>query len=114
MSNRNPRLYLQDILDSIEKIEQYTEGMKFADFKKNRMAQDAVIRNIEIIGEASSNLPKRLTNEYPHVPWKSMKGMRNLVIHEYFGVDINITWKTIRKSLPKLKPVIEAALASIG
>ena len=86
---------------------------RFADFKKNRMAQDADIRNIEIIGEASSNLPKRLTSEYPRVPWKSMKGMLNLAIHEYFGVDINITWKTIRTSLPKLKPVIEAALASI-
>ncbi len=113
MSKRNPRLYLQDILESISRIEEYTKGMKFADFRKNLMAQDAVIRNIEIIGEAASKLPKSLTNKHPDVPWSKMKGMRNLAIHEYFGVDINITWKTVSKSLLKLKPMIETALGSV-
>ena len=102
-----------DILECISRIEKYTKGLKFSDFKKKHMAQDAVLRNIEIIGEATSNLPKKLTSKHPDVPWNKMKGMRNLVIHEYFGVDLNITWKTVRESLPKLKPMIEAVLSTL-
>jgi uncharacterized protein with HEPN domain len=77
------------------------------------MVQDAVIRCIEIIGEASSNIPKKITVKYPDIPWSKMRGMRNLGIHEYFGVDLNITWKTIRTSLPKLKPQIEDILKEL-
>jgi len=113
MSKRSPILYLQDILDSIERIAQYTKGMKFAGFRSNRMVQDAVARNIEIIGEAASKIPKRITNKHTSIPWDKMKGMRNIVIHEYFGTDINITWKTIKESLPKLKPQIKSLLDSL-
>ncbi len=113
MSKRSPRLYIQDILVCIAKIEKYTKGMKFSDFKKKDYIQDAVLRNIEIIGEATTNLPKKLTNKHPQVPWNKMKGMRNLVIHEYFGVDLNITWKTTKESLPKLKPMVETVLDTL-
>lgn len=115
MSERDYRLFLNDILDSIEKIEEYTSGMDFRKFTSNQMAIDAVIRNFEIIGEAAKNIPDDVQTKYPSVPWNKMKAMRNIVIHEYFGVDVNITWKTIRKSLPNLKAkVLEAVERESG
>ncbi len=113
MSKRSPHLYILDILEHIAKIEKYTKGMKFSEFKKKDYMQDAVLRNIEIIGEATVCLPKKLTNKYPDIPWSKMRGMRNLLIHEYFGVDVNITWKTVKESLPKLKPMIEKVLKEL-
>jgi len=110
MSKRNPLLFLQDILDSIEKIEIYTRDIDFTGFRNNPMIIDAVVRNLEIIGEAAAKLPARILKKYPTVPWSKMKAIRNKVIHEYFGIDFNITWKTVKKSLPALKLNIVAAL----
>lgn len=110
MSERNYRLFLRDILDSISKIESYTTGVDFKKFRVNNMLIDAVIRNFEIIGEAASNVPETIQDKYSKIPWSKMKAMRNLVIHEYFGVDLSITWKTAKKSLPKLKKQIEQAM----
>jgi len=103
MSDLDFRMFLQDILDFIGKIEKYTNDMDFRKFRANEMIIDADIRNIEIIGEASSNMPVMIQKKYPSIPWTKMKSMRNKVIHEYFGIDVNITWKTIKKSLPQLK-----------
>jgi uncharacterized protein with HEPN domain len=91
MSERNYRVFLRDILDSINKIEKYTSGVDFRKFRVNSMLIDAVIRNLEIIGEASSNIPEAIQEKYSKIPWSKMKAMRNLVIHEYFGVDLSIT-----------------------
>ena len=110
MSERDHRLFLQDILDSIEKIETYTKDIDFKGFRNNPMIIDAVIRNLEIIGEAASKIPGKIIKKYPAVPWSKMKAIRNKVIHEYFGVDFNITWKTVKKSLPALKVDIIVAL----
>ena len=103
MSDRDYRLFLNDILESIEKIEKYTGHITFKDFKNNQMIIDAVVRNFIIIGEASTNIPPEMHNKYSKIPWKKMKSMRNIVVHEYFGVKLNTTWNTAKKSLPKLK-----------
>ncbi len=103
MYDRDFRLFLNDILESIEKIEKYTANITFKDFTNNQMIIDAVVRNFIIIGEASTNISPEMQNKYPKIPWKKMKAMRNIVVHEYFGVKLNTTWNTARKSLPKLK-----------
>ena len=100
---RNPKLYLRDILDAIAKIEDYTEGLSFEEFSKNNLVVDAVVRNFEIIGEASKNIPEETKSQYSQIPWKEMAGMRDKMIHEYFGVDLEIVWETIKTRLPQLK-----------
>lgn len=104
-SHRSHNLYLNDILESIEKILEYTEGIDFDEFCENSMVFDAVIRNFEIIGEAARNIPDNLRSKYPHIPWADMVGMRNILIHGYFGVDYSIVWNTIGL-LSKLKAEI--------
>jgi len=103
MAKRNDKLYLRDILDSIEKIESYVNNLDYEKFSENSIIIDAVVRNFEIIGEATKNLSKEIKSSYPEIPWKEMAGMRNKVIHEYFGVNLKIIWKTIKERLPKLK-----------
>ncbi len=82
MSKRDVRLFLYDILECIEKIEKYTKDMDFDDFVKNDLVVDAVIRNLEIIGEALKNIPEDFRSKYPDIPWKKIGGFRNIVIHE--------------------------------
>jgi uncharacterized protein with HEPN domain len=110
MKKRNGNLYIGDILDSIRRIEGYVKGLTFKDFIKNKMVVDAVIRNFEIIGEAAKSVPSEMRVKYKKVPWKEMAGMRDKTIHEYFGVDLNIIWKTIKQSLPELKRDIRGIL----
>lgn len=107
MTKRNNNLYIKDILDSIDKIEEYVKGLSFEDFTKNKMVIDAVVRNFEIIGEAAKNMPSEVKTKYKKIPWKEMAGMRDKTIHEYFGVDLKIIWKTIKQSLPVLKRAIK-------
>jgi uncharacterized protein with HEPN domain len=104
---RDPQLYLQDILDSIGKIKRYTADLSFDEFVSNDMVMDAVTRNLEIIGEAAARIPDNIRLYYPNVPWYEMKGMRNIVAHEYFGVDPKIVWKTVQHSLPELSIMIK-------
>ena len=106
MSERDYRLFLHDILESSVKIEKYIGNITFKEFSSNQMIIDAVVRNFIIIGEASSNISDEIRNKYPIVPWSKMKAMRNIVVHEYFGVNLRTTWNTIKKSLPKLKKEI--------
>jgi len=114
MRKREYRDYLKDIIDSIEDIESFTENMTFEDFAKDRKTINAVIRSIEVIGEATKNLPKSVRDRYPSIPWRRMAGMRNKMIHEYFGVDIEILWKTIKENVPPLKPLIQEVLERFG
>ncbi|HEX4839773.1 MAG TPA: DUF86 domain-containing protein [Rhabdochlamydiaceae bacterium] len=103
MSSREWSFRIQDILSAIDKIQQYIKGMTLNQFKKNSLVIDAVVRNIEIIGEASKAIPAAVRRSYPDVPWERMCGMRDIVSHRYFGVDIQIVWRTARKSLPSVR-----------
>ena len=106
MSKRSSRLYVQDIRESIDAIFQYVLGLTFTDFCADRMRYSAVIREFEIIGEAVVKLSPHLTKQFPDVQWQDIKDFRNLLIHEYFGVDLEIVWKVIRDDLPKLYETI--------
>lgn len=94
---------IKDILHAIDKIEKYTKNLTISEFKKNELVIDAVIRNFEIIGEASNSLPLEIQNAHPHIPWRQIIGLRNLLIHEYFGVDADAVWQTAHTHLPALK-----------
>lgn len=102
-SSRDWSFRINDILDAIDKIEQYTKNMNAAEFKKNGLVIDAVVRNFEIIGEASGSIPLTVQRSHPHIPWKQMTEMRNFLIHEYFGVDVSTVWQTAHIHLPPLK-----------
>ncbi len=103
-------VFLQHILDAINLIEEYTKNKSYKDFENNRMLQDAVIRELEIIGEATKNLSKELRKAHPHIPWKQIAGMRDKLIHGYFGVDLEAVWNTVTKDLPILKKNIKKIL----
>lgn len=108
--NRSHLLYLNDIAESIEKIQNYAEGLSYEEFCQSNMVVDAVLRNLEVIGEASGHIRNEIKEAYPAVPWKLMISMRNILIHEYFGVDLEIIWKTIQESLPELLVIVRKAL----
>lgn len=90
MSEKSPRVYLDDILTSIFRIEEYTQKLSFGNFKEDQKTIDAVVRNLEIIGEAAKNMPESFVEKHNDLPWQEMVSMRNKVIHEYFGVDLHI------------------------
>lgn len=103
---RNMKLYLQDIWESISAIEEYTRNLSEDKFYSNRQVQDAVVRRLEIIGEAVKNIDDDFKNKYPLIPWKKIAGMRDIVAHEYFGVKLDRVWDVVRKDLPNLKEEI--------
>jgi uncharacterized protein with HEPN domain len=104
--------YFEDIIKAIEKIESYVSGMTFDDFSQNMMAVDAVIRNFEIIGEAVNKVPENLKDKYPNVEWREAIGFRNVLIHDYFEIDLEAVWDTIYKNIPDFKIHILQVLES--
>lgn len=94
---------IKDILTAIDKIEKYTKNLNATEFRKNELVIDAVIRNFEIIGEASNNIPVEVQKTYPQIPWREMVAMRNFLIHEYSGVDLSTVWQTAHIHLPVLR-----------
>lgn len=88
--------------------------MSFEDFARDKKTINAVIRSLEVIGEATKNIPKSIRDKHPSIPWRKMAGMRDKMIHEYFGVDVKILWKTIKKDIPPLKPLIKSVLESLS
>ena len=98
--------YVEHILDCIRKIYAFSEGLSLREFKKSEMAQDAIIRNIEIIGEASKKISIDTRKTYYKIPWKEIAGMRDKLIHDYIGVDVDVVWKTIKKDIPDLEKLI--------
>lgn len=106
MKDRTPQLFFQDILDSIDKIFGYTSKIAYEDFIYDSMIIDAVIRNFEIIGEAAKHIPEEYKEKYPELPLREMTGMRNVLIHDYLGIDYQFIWQTIKDDLPQLRVII--------
>ena len=104
---RDYRDHLEDILASLDETREFTEGMSFEAFTQDRKTVNAVIRSLEVIGEAAKHIPENLRAKAPGVPWKYMAGMRDKLIHEYFGVDLGIVWTVVKDELPPLRPEIE-------
>jgi len=102
MSNRSSTLLVQDILESAEKIKRYTDGLSFEEFTLDEKTTDAVARNFEIIGEAANRLPSEFKAQSPEIDWNRLRGFRNRIVHDYFGIDYAIVWKIIEDYLPDL------------
>lgn len=101
---RNYLDYIDDIINSIDEISEFIKGMDFETFKTDKKTIKAIIRDLEIIGEASTKISADIQNKYLNIPWKRMIGMRNKLIHEYFGVDLEIVWVVCTEEIPPLKP----------
>lgn len=113
MSERPIRLYCQDILDSGSAILSYVQDCTFDFFSQDRMRYSAVIREFEIIGEAVGKLPTGLKDGYTEIPWQDIKDFRNLLAHEYFGIDLEIVWNTILNDLPKLIHAVQKIVSEL-
>jgi len=111
---RTDRLYLEDIQLSMKRIAEYLEGFDFVLFKKDHKTVDAVIRNFEIIGEASAKISEEIKRENPAIPWNEMYSLRNRVMHEYFGIDYEIIWDIAKNYLPKNKVSIDQIIEGFG
>ena len=114
MSERDFRLYLIDILESGNAILEFTKGMSFEEYSNDRKTCSAVIREFEIVGEAVGKLPDKVKRNHPGVQWQDIKDFRNLLIHEYFGVDQEIVWKIIQDDLPDLMDGVRKSLDENG
>ena len=107
---RNHKLFVKDILDCMEKIDEFIASMDFEKFMEDDKTKSAVVRKLEIIGEASKNIPKQIRQKYRELPWTDMAGMRDKIAHFYFGIDYLIVWEVIKERLPEIKPVIQKML----
>ena len=110
MPHRITSLRISDIIEAIQFILEYVEGMTFDQFADDRKTIDAVVRNFIVIGEAVSHLPDDFIENHPALPWREMRDMRNIVVHEYFGVDNLIIWDTVKKNLPPVLPLLKHLL----
>ena len=114
MQHRDWKLRIQDILESIEGIQNYVSGMSLDDFLRDQRTIDAVVRRFTIIGEAASHVPDVICKKSPEVPWIDMRAMRNFVVHEYFGVSDIIVWNTVQDDLPSVVEPLERLFSSEG
>jgi len=111
---RDFKLFLKEILDAIEAIESFVQDMSLDQFELDDKTSSAVIRKLEIIGEATKNIPAEIRQNYSPVPWKEMAGMRDKLIHFYFGINYNLVWQAIKNRLPQIKPVIRQIIEDLG
>ena len=107
MPHRSLNLRISDIINAIQRILEYVEGMPFDQFADDQKTIDAVVRNFIVIGEAASHLPEEFIERHSELPWREMRDMRNIVVHEYFGVDTLILWDTVKKNLPPVLPLLK-------
>jgi uncharacterized protein with HEPN domain len=103
---KDPSIFIAHILECIQLIEEYTEAITIDEFLQSKQKQDAIIRRIEIMGEAIKNIPVEIKDKYSDIPWKKIAGMRDILIHFYFGVDLKLTWDAAKTEIPKLKEKI--------
>lgn len=102
------------IIDSMDQISEYTDQIRQEEFKENRLIQDAVVRNFEIIGEAAKNVSDQTRERFSKIPWKKMAGMRDKLIHNYMGVDLDAVWNTIEEIIPSMRKKLNKVVHSIG
>ncbi len=100
---RDIKSCIEDILESCLKIEEYTKEVSENDFYENTQIQDAVLRRLEVMGEAAKSIPQEMRDKYPQIPWKNIAGMRDVLIHTYFGVNIRRVWKVVKVDIPTVK-----------
>ena len=110
MPKRDYREYIKDILQECEFVRKYTQGIEYEDFLESDLLRHAVVRALEVIGEAVKNLPNELLEKYPQIEWKRVKGMRDRLAHAYFGVDYELLWRVIKEELPSLCNVVKDML----
>lgn len=111
---KDDSVYLRHIIDAINRIEEYTEGVNQRDFISSNLIQDGVIRQIQIIGEATKRLSEKIIDKYRDIPWKDMAGMRDKLIHDYFGIDVEAVWKTVENDIPFLKSQIKNIIQELS
>ena len=111
---RSDKLYLDDLFTAMNRIAEYIDGYNFNQFKKDHKTVDAVVRNFEIIGEASKNVSETLKTKHPEIPWQEMYYLRNRVMHEYFGIDYEIIWDVAKNYLPENTQQIDKILKSLA
>ena len=111
---RGVRLFIEDILESIKLIEKYMGNISKENLGNNQELKDSIVRRLEIIGEAVKNIPDNFRSKYPEIPWKKIVGLRDIIIHTYFNIDLDITWDIIKKDLPDLKKKISKIRIELG
>ena len=112
-SSKNYSDYLNDIIQYARKAEGFLEGVSLEDFKANEEKALAVIRALEVIGEAARSIPKPVRNKYPQVPWDEMTGMRDKLIHDYFGVNLAVVWRTVKEDLPSMTIAVKEMIQAL-
>lgn len=107
---KDDRLYLIHLSESIEKIESYTKGLDFASFMQSTLIQDAVLRNLQVLAESTQRLSEDFKMRHPEIEWYKIAGLRNILVHDYLGIDLETVWAVVADKLPELKIVTQAAL----
>jgi uncharacterized protein with HEPN domain len=113
-AHRRDQDYLSDIFEAMDRILSYTSDLDYDRFMEDKKTQDAVLRNLQVMGEATKKLSQRLREVYPGTPWRQIAGMRDKVVHEYFGINYDIVWAVVSRDIPDVFPQIEAILTQEG
>lgn len=111
---RNVSLYVKDILQNMQDAEEFVRGFSYEQFAGDKRTFNAVVRSLEVIGEAAKNIPDEIRRKYPLVPWKEMAGMRDKVIHFYFGVNRETVWLAVKERIPAVRPMVEKIMQELG